>query len=141
MVGGRDDAFRFHPFDNPSGAVVADLKVALHKARRSLAFAAHHRDGLRIQLIARSTLLVLRKWIKRRTVIFGDFVDIVRRAAGFQERHHTLDFFVRYEWAVDACDAAAAGHVEHIATAEQLLGAALPKDRATVDLRGHLKAD
>jgi hypothetical protein len=58
--------------------------VALHKARRSLAFAANHRDGLRIQLIARSALLVLRKWIKRRTVIFGDFVDIVRRAAGFQ---------------------------------------------------------
>ena len=48
MVGGGDDAFRFHPFDNPSCAVVADLKVALHKARRSLAFAAHHRDGLRI---------------------------------------------------------------------------------------------
>jgi hypothetical protein len=35
---------------------------------------------------------------------------------------------------VDALDAAAAGHVEHVALAQQLLGALLAQDGAAVDL-------
>ena len=42
---------------------------------------------------------------------------------------------------MDAGDATAAGHVEHVAAAEELLGAAFAEDRAAVDLRGDLKAD
>jgi hypothetical protein len=42
---------------------------------------------------------------------------------------------------VDAADAAAAGHVEHVALAEQLLGALLAQDGAAVDLGGHLEGD
>ena len=40
-----------------------------------------------------------------------------------------------------AADAAAAGHVEHVALAEQLLGALLAEDGAAVDLRGDLEGD
>jgi hypothetical protein len=52
-----------------------------------------------------------------------------------------LDLLVGDEGAVDALDAAAAGHVEHVAHAEQLLGALLAQDGAAVDLRRHLEGD
>ncbi len=55
--------------------------------------------------------------------------------------HHLLDLVVGDEWAVDAADAAAAGHVEHVALAEQLLGAHLAEDGAAVDLGRHLEGD
>ena len=61
--------------------------------------------------------------------------------ARLQERDDALDLLVRDEGAVDTGDAPAARHVEHVAAAEQLLGAAFAEDRAAVDLRGHLKAD
>ena len=48
MVGGADDPFGLHALDDPGGAVVADLQMALHKAGRRLALAAHHRDRLRV---------------------------------------------------------------------------------------------
>jgi hypothetical protein len=42
---------------------------------------------------------------------------------------------------VQAGDAAAAGHVEHVALAQQLLGALLAHDGAGVDLAGDLEGD
>jgi hypothetical protein len=50
-------------------------------------------------------------------------------------------FVVADEGAVDAQDLLAAGHVEHVALAQQLLGALLAKDGAAVDLAGDLEAD
>ena len=55
--------------------------------------------------------------------------------------HDLLDLLVGDEGAVDAGDAAAAGHVEHVALAEELLGAHLAEDGAAVDLRGDLEGD
>ena len=52
-----------------------------------------------------------------------------------------LDLVVGDEGAVDALDAAAAGHVEHVAHAEQLLGALLAQNGAAVDLGGDLEGD
>ena len=52
-----------------------------------------------------------------------------------------LDLVVGDERAVHALDAAAAGHVEHVAHAEQLLGALLAEDGAAVDLGGDLEGD
>ena len=52
-----------------------------------------------------------------------------------------LDLGVGDERPVDAADAAAAGHVEHVALAEQLLGALLAEDGAAVDLARHLERD
>ena len=51
-----------------------------------------------------------------------------------------LDLVVGDEGAVEARNAAAARHVEHVALAEQLLGALLAEDGAAVDLGGHLEA-
>ena len=55
--------------------------------------------------------------------------------------HDLLDLLVGDERPVHAADAAAAGHVEHVALAEQLLGALLAQDGAAVDLRGDLEGD
>ena len=55
--------------------------------------------------------------------------------------HHLLDLFVGDEGPVDAADASAAGHVEHVALAEQLLGAHFAENGAAVDFRGDLKRD
>ena len=46
-----------------------------------------------------------------------------------------LDLFVADEGAVDADDLFAAGHVEHVALAQQLFGTLFAEDRAAVDLR------
>ena len=54
---------------------------------------------------------------------------------------HRLDLAVGDERAVQAGDAPAAGHVEHVALAQQLLGALLAQDGAAVDLGGDLEAD
>src|SRR3546814_2937051 len=48
------------------------------------------------------------------------------------------------DWSSDVCSSdltAAAGHVQHVALAEKLLGALLAEDGAAVDPRGDLKAD
>ena len=42
---------------------------------------------------------------------------------------------------MDALDAPAAGHIEHVAHAEQLFGALLAEDGAAVDLRGDLEGN
>ena len=55
--------------------------------------------------------------------------------------HDALDLVVGDERSVHAADAAAAGHVEHVALAEQLFGALLAEDGAAVDLRGDLEGD
>ena len=54
--------------------------------------------------------------------------------------NHLLDLLVGDEGPMHAHDAAAAGHVEHVALAEQLLGALLAENGAAVDLRGDLEA-
>ncbi len=71
----------------------------------------------------------------------GDGFEILRRALRLEVAHHLLDFLVGAERAVHAADAAAARHVEHVALAEQLLGALLAQDGAAVDLRGDLEGD
>jgi len=83
MVGGSDDALRLHAFDDPCRAVVTNLKMALHKAGRSLAFAADHRHGLDIQLVCRLVLLAVPERIEESIVILSDLVDILRYPARF----------------------------------------------------------
>ena len=56
-------------------------------------------------------------------------------------RDDLLDLVVGDERPVHARDAPAAGHVEHVALAEQLLGALLAEDGAAVDLARHLERD
>src|ERR1700722_6635371 len=118
--------------------------MALDEAGRSLALAADQRDRAVVELVARAAALAVAAEARRHLalLVFRDLFDISRRSAVIlQEAHDTLDFFVSDERSVDALDTAAAGHVEHVATAEQLLGAAFAEDGAAVDLRGDLEAD
>jgi hypothetical protein len=52
-----------------------------------------------------------------------------------------LDFKVADERPVHALDAPAAGHVEHVAHAEQLFGTLFAENGAAVDLRGDLEGN
>ena len=54
---------------------------------------------------------------------------------------HGLDLVVRHERPMSPDDAAARGHVEHVALAQELLGALLADDGAAIDLRRNLEAD
>src|SRR5438874_1402497 len=87
MVGGADDALGFHALDEARSAVVADLQIALHKARRGLALARDESDGLVVQGVARAAF-VLAKSIEpaARTVILGNVEDVARLAMPLQER-------------------------------------------------------
>src|SRR5438067_7008301 len=133
MVGGADDALGFHALDQSRGAVVADLQIALHKARRGLALAGDERHGLVVQRIARAAFL-LAKSIEpaARAIILGDVEEVLRLAVPLQKRDDALDLFVRHKGPVHARDAPPSRHVEHVAAPEELLGAAFAQDRAAV---------
>ena len=79
--------------------------------------------------------------------VHGPFVSdersrkVVRLALGLEIGDDLLDFLVADERAVTRVIAAAAGHVQHVALAQQLLGALLAQDGAAVDLRRDLEAD
>src|SRR5690606_26589437 len=62
-------------------------------------------------------------------------------AIAFEMIYNVLDFFVRHKRAVTARDPGAAGHIEHVAHAQQLLGTHLAQDCAAIDLGRDLKAD
>src|SRR5579862_4273911 len=74
VIGRADDAVGFHPLDEAGGAVVADLQVALDKARRGLAFAADEGDGLMIEGVAGAALVIPPERVERAVVILGDLI-------------------------------------------------------------------
>ena len=62
-------------------------------------------------------------------------------ALALEETHHVFDLMVRNKGAMDAADAPARRHVQHVALAQQLLRPLLAQDGAAVDLARHLEAD
>ncbi len=52
MVGRADDTFCFHPLDDAGCAIVTNLQMALHEARRGFSLPAHHGDSLYDQAVA-----------------------------------------------------------------------------------------
>src|SRR3546814_2675659 len=93
------------------------------------------------QLVARAALDAGSLRVEGAVVVFGHGLDIGRFALVFKEGDDGFDFLVGNEGPVDAGDTAAAGHVQHVALAEKLLGALLAEDGAAVDPRGDLEAD
>src|SRR5665213_2888787 len=128
VIGAADDAFGLHPLDDAGGPVIADLEVALHEARRGLAITADQRDRLVVERVAGIAAVAAGIDVERCLDVLGDLVEIDRLAVALEEGDDVLDLLVADERPVDAGDAAAAGHVEHVAAAEQLLGAALAED-------------
>src|SRR5262249_45501284 len=135
VVGGRHHAFALHALDDAGGAVVADLQVALDEAGRALALTRDQGDRLIVELVALALLAFARRTAASLLAlgIVGHGVDIGRHALRPQVPHHLLDLAVRHERPVHACDLAAAGHVQHVALAQQLLAALLAQDGAAVD--------
>src|SRR5262245_54015361 len=122
-----NDPFLLHALDQARCLVVADLKAALHIARRHLLVAQNDLDGLIIELIARAALEAALAGAVATTAfllgLLGDALDIFGRALGLEMANDLLDLVLGDEGRVKTADAAAAGHVEHVALAEQLLGA------------------
>ena len=142
MVGGADHAFLLHPLDQGGGAVVADLEAALDIAGRGLAVARDHGDGAVVEVVARAAVpaLVIAP-VAVAVWLVGDQVQIVGLGLRLQVFADVLDFLVVHERAVQAGDAAAARHIEHVALTQQLLAALFAQDGAAVDLGCDLEGD
>src|SRR5690606_14540095 len=136
-----DDALGFHAFDEARRPVVADLQVALDEARRGLALAADERDGLVVERIALAALAGTPAEEAAPLRLLRDLVEIGGLTMRLEERDNRLDLLVADERRVHAGDAASAGHEEHVAAPQKLLGAAFAENRAAVDLRCHLERD
>ena len=72
--------------------------------------------------------------------LFGDRIDVVGLALHPPGFGDALDLLVADERAVDAADRIGVRLVEHVALAQQLLGALFAQDRAAVDPAGDRKA-
>src|SRR5262245_61030017 len=145
MIGLSDDALFFHALHDGGSAVVADLKAALDIGRRGLAIPPDNGNGLLVKVAPVREAHSGR--VKHGIAVFilvaagGHFFKIFWRTLRFEMPTNLLDLVFRYEWSVHAANAPAASHKEHIALAEQLLGALLAEDGAAVNLRGHLERD
>src|SRR3546814_16689587 len=71
--------------------------------------------------------------------LLGDRHIIFGRALAAPMVGNGAHLLVGDEGAVDAGDLLAAGHIEHVALAEELLRALLAEDRAAVDLRSEAR--
>src|SRR5690606_1720409 len=137
-----DDAFLLHALDQRGGLVIADGEAALDVGGRGLPVGKNDVDGLVVELVARAATAIFECGGRiELLLILGDRIKIVRSALRLEVAYHGFDLAVRNERAVETPDAAAACHVEHVAIAQELLGALLAQNRATVDLAGHLERD
>src|SRR5262249_54344589 len=143
VIGLPDDTLFLHSFHERGSAVIPDLQPTLDVAGRSLAIAHDDGHGLLIEVGAlalthsgriENGLAVLILVLGRRHCL-----EVLRRSLRLEVPDDFFDLFIGAERPVDAADAAASGHVEHVALAEQLLGALLAQDCAAVDLGGDLE--
>src|SRR3954464_10995888 len=143
MVGGADDAVLLHPLDQPRGIVVADAELALEVGGRGLLALRYRLHRLAVELRL-GIVLAGRLTLEHVAAVLrflGDRLDIFGPALRLPEFGDGANLLVGDERAVDPGDLLAAGHVEHVALAEQLLGALLTEDGARIDLRGDRERD
>src|SRR5689334_3772769 len=119
MVGRADETLLLHALDQRRRAVVADRKTALDIGRRRLAVAQDNRNSLVIEIVrllaADKARRRLAAKLARLTVIFGDRFEIIGMTLRLQMADNLLDLLVADERSVNALDASAAGHIEHVA--------------------------
>ena len=147
MVRCSDNAVLFHAFHDGRRAVIADLEAALDIGCRGLAVAQDNRDGLIIGIAGGSAETALIE--NRALIVIGDiqFViprnvfKIVRLTLRFEVCDNFFDFAIGNKRAVNAADATATRHEEHIALTEELLGTLFAQNGAAVNFGGDLKGD
>src|SRR5262249_29946693 len=129
-----NDPFLLHALDQARCLVVADLKTALHIARGHLLVAQNDLDRVIVEVVARAALEATLAGAIAATAfvlgLLGDAIDIFGCALGLEMANDLLDLVLGDEGRVKAADAPAAGHVEHVALTEQLLGALLAENGA-----------
>src|SRR5690606_32830210 len=116
VIGGTDDPFLLHAFDDGSGSIIADLQAALDIAGRGLAVAQHDLHGLLIAIaalaFAEGALVEDRAADVIAFLGLGcDRFEIFRRSLFLQMIDHALDLAVGNERTVDARDTPAARHI------------------------------
>ena len=121
------------------------MQAALDVAGRGLAVAQHDLHRLLVKVAAvglahsgrvEDGIAVFVFVLRRR-----HGVEVLRRALRFEMAHDFLDLLVGAKWSVHPADAAATGHVEHVALPEELFGALLSQNGAAIDLRRDLERD
>src|SRR5579884_3900811 len=136
------EAFFLHPLDQPCSTVVSDPELALKVRGRCLLALGNDLDGLAIKLCL-CIVLAARLPVEQVAAVFrllGDRLNIIRSTLLAPMFSNGSDLFVAHEWAMHSDYLLAAWHVEHVALAEQLLGALLAKNRSAVDLTRDLEA-
>ncbi len=132
-LGGADDAFFFHHFDEAGGAVEADFEAALDEAHAGFAllednFEGFFKKGVRPLFIKKGGFFEV-------FLIDEDFVvDVFGFAEGFDVSDDALYFFFGDEGALHADREGILGAgEEHIAAAEEFFGADHVDDGAAVE--------
>ncbi len=138
----RHEARALHLLDQTRGAVVADAQVPLHERDRRPPGLEHdrhrlvvHRIGFGVGAFDRHAVGVVAC-----DAAFEQSLDVLRLAQLLQVLDDAMHFAVRHERAVHALRVAGSRRQEqHVALAEQRLGAHLVENRARVDLARHLE--
>src|SRR3569623_300045 len=139
-----DHAGPLHLFDHARGAVVADLEAALDAGDRRTPRFGDELHGLIIKWIALGVTahFACETGAAVADIAFAiqNFVEIIGRAAHFELLDHLVHFLIGHEGTVQAHGHAGAGReIEHVAVAEQMLGALLVEYRARIDARRYLE--
>src|SRR5205823_7952287 len=130
VVGLADESILLHPLNQPRRAVVADAELALQVGYRRLLTLGDDLNGLAVEL-GLGVVLARRLPVEQIAAILGllghrlDIFGCALPPPMLGDRAHLL---VADEWTMDADDLLTAGHVEHVALAQQLLGALLAED-------------
>src|SRR5690606_15517368 len=143
MVGGADQSIGLHPFDPLGGGVVADAHLTLEPRSAGLLSLEH--DRARLAVLALLGAVAGGQFVvePEETVLgfLGDRIDVFGLSLAAPVLGDAFDFLVAHEGPVHPAQRARARLVEHVALAEQLLGALLAQDRAAVDSTGDVEAD
>src|SRR5262249_20703980 len=129
-VTGPDDAVLLHEVDEAGRLRVAEPHPSLDEADRRLLLTHDQLDGAPVDVVALRLAAASVHAALLADRLHEAFLEH-RLALLLEEAHHLADLRLRDPRAVDADRARRAGrHEEHVAAADQLLGAVLIEDRA-----------
>ena len=124
MVRRANEAVFFHTINQPGCAVIANPQLTLNPARRCLLAFKH--DLARLAILRVFFVVVAAHSAKVETAIFGFFghrLNLFGLPLAAPMVCHAADFIIGNKWTMDTRQPATARHIQHVALAQQLLGA------------------